>query len=339
MGKEVIAFSSEKFAALIPFLSVKEGYSTLSLSDSMSALENIESLEILSQTEFSSLKKVLEDLTFFLAETTSGNVDLDNLLLCKVDAGVPIIYPPAFFAGSENQLFLKSGNNTIEALQKGAQLTLGAHTGKIVVKEKNGYVYIYVKFVINDKVFFVPTVLSEEISSLDLSETELSIKVEEITTEVENGTSLASYLRVIGEGGVFTKLRDLDLGVYPLSGVEYIENPRFPGQNWLMLLADGRKFSPNSYLKAILNSLLNRIGSVNQVSELVAHQQLTVTEKSYEKGKCYVKCSMSMRPMRALEPPKKQQSLPGGVVEADSKIDSQSGNEEAVTEEIVKPPF
>jgi len=346
MTKEVIVFSSEKFAALIPFLSVEEGYSTLSLADVISALEKVKSLGILSEFEFSSLEKILEDLTFFLAEVSSGHFDVNSLLLCKVDEGVPTIFPPAFFASPENQLLLKSGNNAVEATQEGEILTLGKCVGKIVVKEK-GYISIYVKVVVKtasaeEKVFFVPAVLSEELASVNLSETELSVKAEEIVAALESGEPLASFLRVLGEGGMFVKLRDLDLGVYPLAGVEYIKEPKFPGQNWLLVLADGRKLSPNAYLKTILNALLERLDSVDKVSVLISHQQLEVRSKKYEGGKCYVKCSLSfLRPMRSLEkglPPKKQ-SLPGGV-EVDSKnIDSQNGHEEGVKEEIVKPPF
>lgn len=235
-----------------------------------------------------SISETANGLIEFLQEAIpSGDRDLDKLMGVKVGVSGAIerFYTPAVFRDGDD-LVLQIGKNKTLLHQNGETVAVGELQGKIKLtgaKTEDGTEYCIIAIRFKNEAgdrFYVIRAINDPDNSYSESCLELAL---------DNGESLAPYLRQIGSGGSsFVKLRDLDEDTdYPLSGV--VEPPNLRYGRFELVLSDGRQVAPNRALHTQIEGFATAFDdNIDKVSKFYNGRILRILAKEYRGGKCFV---------------------------------------------------
>lgn len=235
-----------------------------------------------------SIYETANGLIEFLQEAIpSGDHDLDKLMGVKVGVSGAIerFYTPAVFRDGDD-LVLQIGKNKTLLHQNGETVAVGELQGKIKLtgaKTEDGTEYCIIAIRFKNEAgdrFYVIRAINDPDNSYSESRLELAL---------DNGESLAPYLRQIGSGGSsFVKLRDLDEDTdYALTGVVEPENLKYG--RFELVLSDGRQVAPNRALHTQIEGFATAFNDdISKVSAFYNGRVLRILDKQMRGGKCFV---------------------------------------------------
>ena len=247
-----IDYTSDAFPSIFMDESVEaqgQVYKNYSLDDLETIVETLD-LSPTVQDQIFSLVQGLQDLV-----TLAGNslVESDpSLVAVQFTEGLPSrAYAPALFQSKPQDdgstfLALKIGNNIIkvEVTTNDDDVTsynfgkLKGDAPKLVTKKSadglKDFLTASVKFKSPSGDFYIiPCILDGDYKESDIDEA------------LDAGEPLEQYLRVIGSGKSYLRLKDLELGVYPI--LDVLEPPRKQFGRFELVLAEGN-VTPNASL-------------------------------------------------------------------------------------------
>jgi hypothetical protein len=302
-------FDEKAFSGVLAFIPFEsDGFHVIGQSAFAEAIDIAANSGAFQEEELNAFAAVANNLIDFSQLALPGlNVDdLEKVLSVKVEEGVAKAYAPCLMKDKEGNLILQVGNNRGEVTQKGKKLLIGSLEGSVqtsTVDAEGGKKWVKIAISFEDKDGNTYTV--NGVNAPDITPTE-----EEVQTAIFSG-GLALYLREIGTGGSFAKLKDLPIGAYAIAGAK-------PGKYGPeLILQDGRSVTPNKYLSGQMDVFLKAFkGDYDRLSKLYWGQDLVIISKKEQGDKTFVtaKFDNSRNIQGGVKPPslipQVQQALP-----------------------------
>lgn len=273
-------------------------------SDILSLVFTGQSVETVTDTyvnyTFSELEEIVENASFpstaegKIFDVLQGLQDLitladndiiersEEVLTVRFKEGNPDqIYVPALFASKPDadgnvSLTLKVGNTQIRVSD---EFTFGNLTGDqpsvSVTKTEGGKERISctVKFKNKTSIYIIPCVIAEGVTGDRLEES------------LDVGHPLKGFLRELGSGKSYLKLKDLDLGIYPILDILEPEGKKYG--RFEIVLKQGN-VTPNTALNKALEAFLSTGESFESMREFFKNRALKIVSKMEKDNKTFV---------------------------------------------------
>jgi hypothetical protein len=206
----------------------------------------------------------------------------DQVLTVRFKEGNPDqIYAPALFASKPDadgdvSMILKVGNNLIYVTDFLEFGDLQGESPQVsITKVENGKERISctVKFKNSTSIYIIPCVIAEGINGKNLKES------------LDVGHPLKGFLRELGSGKSYLKLKDLALGIYPILDILEPEGKKYG--RFEIVLAEGN-VTPNSALNKALEAFLSTGESLESLRTFFKGRSLKIVSKTEKDNKVFV---------------------------------------------------
>jgi hypothetical protein len=206
----------------------------------------------------------------------------DQVLTVRFKEGNPDqIYAPALFASKPDadgnvSMILKVGNNLIYVTDFLEFGDLNGESPQVsITKVENGKERISctVKFKNSTSIYIIPCVIAEGINGKNLKES------------LDVGHPLKGFLRELGSGKSYLKLKDLALGIYPILDILEPEGKKYG--RFEIVLAEGN-VTPNSALNKALEAFLSTGESLESLRTFFKGRSLKIVSKTEKDNKVFV---------------------------------------------------
>jgi hypothetical protein len=273
-------------------------------SDVLSLVFTGQSVETVTDTyvnyTFSELEEIVENAVFpptaetKIFDVLQGLQDLitladkdilersDQVLTVRFKEGNPDqIYAPALFSSKPDadgnvSMILKVGNTQIKVSD---EFTFGDLQGDqpsvSVTKVEGGKERISctVKFKNSTLIYIIPCVIAEGVTGDRLEES------------LDVGHPLKGFLRELGSGKSYLKLKDLALGIYPILDILEPEGKKYG--RFEIVLAEGN-VTPNTALNKALEAFLSTGESLESLRTFFKGRSLKIVSKTEKDNKVFV---------------------------------------------------
>jgi hypothetical protein len=206
----------------------------------------------------------------------------DQVLTVRFKEGNPDqIYAPALFASKPDadgdvSMILKVGNNLIYVTDFLEFGDLNGESPQVsITKVENGKERISctVKFKNSTSIYIIPCVIAEGINGKNLKES------------LDVGHPLKGFLRELGSGKSYLKLKDLDLGIHPILDILEPEGKKYG--RFEIVLAEGN-VTPNTALNKALEAFLSTGESLESLRTFFKGRSLKIVSKTEKDNKVFV---------------------------------------------------
>ena len=279
-----IDYTSDAFPSIFMDESVEaqgQVYKNYSLDDLETIVETLD-LSPTVQDQIFSLVQGLQDLV-----TLAGNslVESDpSLVAVQFTEGLPSrAYAPALFQSKPQDdgstfLALKIGNNIIKVNSDYSFGEVKGEAPKLVTKKSadglKDVLTASVKFKsLSGDFYIIPCILDGDYKESDIDEA------------LDAGEPLEQYLRVIGSGKSYLRLKDLELGVYPIIDVLEPEGKKYG--RFELVLAEGN-VTPNTSLNRDMEAWLSTGMTFEEFRTFFKARALSIVSKVEKDNKVYV---------------------------------------------------
>jgi hypothetical protein len=206
----------------------------------------------------------------------------DQVLTVRFKEGNPDqIYAPALFASKPDadgnvSMVLKVGNTQIRVSD---EFTFGDLQGDqpsvSVTKVEGGKERINctIKFKNKTAIYIIPCVIAEGVTGDRLEES------------LDVGHHLKGFLRELGSGKSYLKLKDLELGIYPILDILEPEGKKYG--RFEIVLAEGN-VTPNAALNKALEAFLSTGESLESLRTFFKGRSLKIVSKTEKDNKVFV---------------------------------------------------
>ena len=206
----------------------------------------------------------------------------DQVLTVRFKEGNPDqIYAPALFASKPDadgnvSMVLKVGNTQIRVSD---EFTFGDLQGDqpsvSVTKVEGGKERINctIKFKNKTAIYIIPCVIAEGVTGDRLEES------------LDVGHHLKGFLRELGSGKSYLKLKDLELGIYPILDILEPEGKKYG--RFEIVLAEGN-VTPNTALNKALEAFLSTGESLESLRTFFKGRSLKIVSKTEKDNKVFV---------------------------------------------------